>query len=54
MKVFQSSVIAGFEEFRNAAADAATALRHEIIRAEDSGASPAKPQQVCLGGVRQT
>lgn len=52
MKVFISSVISGFEEFRDAAATAIRALDHEPMRAEDYGASPSSPQQVCLAGVR--
>src|SRR4051812_31274692 len=51
MKVFISSVIRDFAEYRDAAARAARTLRHEVIRAEDFGASPGSPQQVCLSGV---
>lgn len=40
------------EQARAAAAAAATALGHQVIRAEDFGASSASPQQVCLAGVR--
>ncbi len=50
MKVFVSSVIRGFEPFREAAVRAAQTLGHEVIRAEDFGASPDSPQQVCLAG----
>ena len=53
MKVFISSVITGFEEFREAAADAALTLDHDVIRAEDFGATPDSPQVACLDGVRQ-
>ena len=35
MKVFVSSVIEGFEEFRDAAANGARVLRHHVLRAED-------------------
>jgi hypothetical protein len=52
MKIFLSSVIRGFEAYRNAAARAARALRHEVKRAEDFPASSATPQQACLAGVR--
>lgn len=54
MKVFLSSVISGFEPYREAAARGITTLRHELIRAEDFGASPGTPQQVCLDGVRRS
>lgn len=53
MKVFISSVISGFEEYREAAAQAVRSLGHQVIRAEDFGALPDTPQQVCLAGVRQ-
>jgi hypothetical protein len=52
MKVFVSSVITGYEAFRDAAASAATVLGHEVKRAEDFIASPRAPQVVCLDGVR--
>lgn len=52
MKVFVSSLIRGFEEFRGAAADAVTTLGHTPVRAEEFGASPASAQQACLAGVR--
>jgi hypothetical protein len=52
MKVFISSVISGFEGYRDAAVRVARALRHEVKRAEDFTASPATPQQACLAGVR--
>lgn len=52
VKVFISSVIAGFEEHRTAAREAAENLGHTVIVAEDFGASPSSPQQVCLAGVR--
>lgn len=53
MKVFISSVISGFEDYREAAATAIRALGHEVIRAEDFGASPDSPQRACLAGVRE-
>ena len=39
--------------YRDAAAQAVRALGHEVIRAEDFGASPASPQEVCLHGARE-
>ena len=53
VKVFISSVIGGMEEHRAAAREAAESLRHTVIVAEDFGASPGSPQQVCLRGVRE-
>ena len=52
MKVFISSVVAGMEEYRAAAREAAESLGYTVIAAEDFGASPRSPQQVCLAGVR--
>lgn len=52
MKVFISSVITGYEDYRDAAAHAATVLGNEVIRAEDFPASPQTPQQACLQGIR--
>ena len=52
MKVFVSSVIDGYEEYREAAVSAVRTLRHDALRAEDYGASPNSPQQTCLQGVR--
>lgn len=52
MKVFISSVIRGFEAYRDAATRAARALRYDVKRAEDFAASAATPQQACLAGVR--
>lgn len=52
MKVFISSVISGFESFRDAAAEAARTLGHEVQRSEDFAASTLSPQRVCLEGVR--
>ena len=53
MKVFISSVIGGFELYRDAAADAITSLGYEVIRAEDFGAVASSPQEACLAGVRE-
>lgn len=52
MKVFISSVIRGFEPFRDAVVSAVTTLRHTVIRAEDFGAAPDSPRHVCLAAVR--
>lgn len=52
MKVFISSVIAGMEDHRAAAREAAESLGYTVIAAEDFRASPSSPQQVCLEGVR--
>ena len=53
MKVFISSLIAGFEEFRRAAVSAVTSLGHEPITAETFGAGTDSPRLACLGGVRE-
>jgi hypothetical protein len=53
VKVFISSVIVGMEEYRAAAREAAESLGITVIAAEDFGASPSSPQQVCLAGVRE-
>lgn len=52
MRVFLSSVISGLEARRAAARRAAETLGHTVTAAEDFGASPLSPQQVCLGAVR--
>jgi len=52
MRVFISSVISGFENFRDAAAEAARSLDHEVLRAEDFSASPRSPRVACLNAVR--
>lgn len=52
MKLFLSSVIQGFETYREATVRATKALRHEVKRSEDFPASPLTPQQACLAGVR--
>ena len=52
MKIFISSLIGGFEEFRAAARSAIEALRHEPVVAEDFGAQPNSPQIACLQGLR--
>jgi hypothetical protein len=52
MKIFISSIIGGFEEFRAAARSAIVALRHEPVVAEDFGAQASSPQIACLQGLR--
>ena len=52
MKIFISSLISGFEPFRQAARAAVSTLRHEAVMAEDFGAQPNSPQIACLQGVR--
>jgi len=52
MRVFVSSLIAGFLEERAAAKSAIETLRHEPIMAEDFGAQPNSPQIACLQGLR--
>ena len=53
MRVFISSVEAGSEQFRDAAAEAVEMLGHQVIRAEAFPASPRTPQQACLAAVRE-
>jgi len=52
VKIFISSLISGMEQERDATSRASRTLNHTVIRAEDFGAAPASPQQVCLAGVR--
>lgn len=52
MRVFISSVMRDFGDFRDTAAGAARTLDHQVLRAEDYGASVDTPQQACLRGVR--
>lgn len=54
MKLFISSTIRDFATYRDAVARAGKTLRHVVKRAEDFGASPGSPQQVCLAGVRDS
>ena len=53
MKVFISSVIAGFESYREAAVSAVESLGYGVIRAEDFGATASSPQEACLAGIRE-
>ncbi len=52
MKIFVSSLISGFEQFREAARSAIVNLRHEPVMAEDFGALPHTPQVACLKELR--
>jgi hypothetical protein len=52
MKVFISSLIGGFEQYRAAARSAIVALRHEPVVAEEFGAQASSPQVACLQGLR--
>jgi len=53
LRVFVSSVIRDFAEFRQPACEAIQSLGLDVIRAEDFAASPNSPQITCLSGVRQ-
>jgi hypothetical protein len=53
LKIFISSVIGGFEDFREAAAEAIATLGHQVTRSEDFSATPDSPQIACLAGIRQ-
>lgn len=52
MKVFIGSVIRGLERERDAAARAAKALDHTVLRSEDFGAVATPAQQACRAAVR--
>jgi hypothetical protein len=54
MKVFISSLIAGYESYRSAVVEAVEMLAHTAQRAEDLGATAASPQQACLSLVRDS
>jgi len=54
VKVFISSLISGYEPYREAVAEAVETLGHQIVRAEDFPASPGTPQQACLAAVRES
>ena len=53
MKIFVSSVMNGFEEYREATFAAIRSLDHEIIRAEDFPASNIPSRVACMQGVRE-
>ncbi|QZD86122.1 DUF4062 domain-containing protein [Qipengyuania psychrotolerans] len=52
MRIFISSVISGFEQYRDAVDTAIRSLGHEVIRAEEFPASDAPSRVACLSGVR--
>lgn len=54
MKVFISSVMQGFEEFRDAARDAIKECGHDVVMAEDFPSSPEDSRTACLAGVRNS
>jgi len=54
MKVFISSVIQGYEEYRKAVASAVSLADHKVIRAEGLTSQSTTPQQTCLGAVRES
>ncbi|WP_122285580.1 DUF4062 domain-containing protein [Pseudomonas syringae group genomosp. 3] len=53
MKVFVSSVVAGFEQYRAAARKAITLLGHTPVMCEDFGARPYSSQHACMTEVDQ-
>lgn len=54
MKIFISSLISGFEEYRAAASEAVRALGYEPVMAEHFPSQPNSPQVACLAGLRQS
>jgi hypothetical protein len=52
VKVFVSSVISGYEDYRAAVGEAIETFGHEVVRAEGFAASPSTPQQACLAAAR--
>lgn len=54
MKVFISSLIAGFEAERRAVRTAVETLRFQPVMAEDFPAQPNSPQVACLTGLRES
>jgi hypothetical protein len=54
MKVFLSSLIAGFGEMRSAGKAAIETLRHQPVMAEDFSAQANSPQVACLKGLRDS
>lgn len=53
MKVFVSSVVSGFEQYRAAAKKAITLLGHTPVMCEDFGARPYSSQHACMTEVDQ-
>lgn len=54
MKVFISSVIYGYENYRDGVAEIVEELGFDVIRSEDIAAQPNTPQQACLQAVRES
>lgn len=52
MKIFVSSLVSGFEDFRAAARAAIVSLGHQPVMVEDFGAVPMTPQIACMQGLR--
>lgn len=52
VKVFISSLIGGYQDYRAAAVEAIETLGHQVVKAEDFPASSGTPQQACLAAVR--
>lgn len=53
MKIFVSSVMNGFDAYRDAAFAAIESLDHEVIRAEDFPSSTSSSRIACMQGVRE-
>lgn len=53
MKIFVSSVMNGFDDYREAAFAAIRSLDHSVIRAEDFPATTTPSRIACLQGVRE-
>ncbi len=54
MKVFISSIISGFEEYRSAAKEAIETFSYKPVMAEDFPSRTDSPKQACLSGVNQS
>jgi hypothetical protein len=54
MKVFISSVEAGYQHYRAVAQEAVQTLGHQVLRAEEWPTSAQTPQQACLAAVRDS
>lgn len=53
MKIFVSSVMDGYESYREAAFTAIQSLDHEVLRAEDFPSSTSSSRVACMQGVRE-
>ncbi len=54
LRVFVSSVVSGYQEYRNVAKCAILSLGHVPVLMEDSAALPDSPQRACLGEVERS